>query len=176
MHTQTKICVQTCKCLCPSAGQTSLSPPFVWIQEKWLILLLKKEKKKLMNEAELNTSPCSICAIPCCRKGAIFIRASYGTSHGQNNISVAVTSVWRQDESMIKIKGNEYKWCLLHLEGEINHRWANVGYSLTFPLCCVFVISHRYSFILCLSSSFFFCLSFSDSLSLIKLPAKCPLY
>lgn len=115
----------------------------------------------------------SIWAIFFCRKGAIFIRASYGTSHGQNNISAAVTSRWRQDESTIKIKENEYKWCLLHLEGEINHRWL-MSCILSPPLfAAILVISHRHSLILCLHF-FFFWLSFPDSLLLIKLPAKCP--
>lgn len=41
---------------------------------------------------------------PLLHMGPIFIRARYETSHGQNNISVEVTGMWRRDESGIKIK------------------------------------------------------------------------
>lgn len=116
-----------------------------------------------MNEVKKNSSPWAQCIILCCRTGPIF-RASYGTSHGQNNISMVVTRTWRQDESRIKIKTNEYKWCLLHLEEGINHTWANV-FSL--PLSLTF--SHH---ILMLSLSR--CFSYSGSLHLIELAIKCP--
>lgn len=87
--------------------------------------------------------PFSLCVILCCRVGAIFIRASYGTSHGQNNISAVVTGMWRQDESGIKIKANENKWCLLHLEGGINHMRTNVLCALS--LSDTFSPSHKRS-------------------------------
>lgn len=129
-------------------------------------------KEKLMNEVKGEHLHCSTCAILCCRKGTIFIRASYGTSHGQNNISVAVTSMWRQDESGIKIRGNEYKWCLLHLEGEINHGWTNVVNSFTFSLCCFFPPYPLHKTLALLLLLFFCGLSFPDSLPLIKLASK----
>lgn len=101
--------------------------------------------------------------------GPIFIRASYGTSHGQNNISMVVTGRWRQDESRIKIKPNEYKWRLLHLEGGINHMWTNAVCSLSLSLSLCRFFASRPLFL-----SLFRCFSFSDSLHLIKLATKCP--
>lgn len=72
---------------------------------------------------------------------------------------MVVTGMWRQDESRIKIKANEYKWCLLHLEEGINHTWTNV-FSLLLSLLS-----------LSLSLSL---LSYSCSLHLINLATKCP--
>lgn len=112
-----------------------------------------------MNEVKKNSSPWAQCIILCCRTGPIFIRASYGTSHGQNNISMVVTRTWRQDESRIKIKTNEYKWCLLHLEEGINHTWANV-----FSLPLSFTFSHH-TLMLSFSLLFVFRLTSSDWVS-----------
>lgn len=123
-----------------------------------------------MNAVKQSPSPNTQCIILCCHAGAIFIRASYGTSHGQNNISMVVTGMWRQDESRIKIKANEYKWHLLHLEGGINHMWANVVCSLSLSLTPFRHITPPLS----PSLPLFCCFSFSNSLHLIKLAAKCP--
>lgn len=115
-----------------------------------------------MDEVGRTSSLWTHCIIACrCHTGPIFIRAGYGTSHGQNNISMALTGMWRQDEFGIKIKANEYKWCSLHPEEGINHTWANV-FSLSPPpplsLCCSFFIS------------LFFCCA---SLHLIKAASLC---
>lgn len=77
---------------CPSVGgQASLSPPFT--QGKLFNLPCRKIEPNQMNEVKCSPSPRSRCIILRCRMGPIFIRASYGASHGQNNISMVVTGM-----------------------------------------------------------------------------------
>lgn len=89
-------CVSVCICADVLGDRNYYPhPSHIPVQRTFLSLCKKTQRMKSDQQIKTETPPPSLspCVILCCRVGAIFIRASYGTSHGQNNISAVVTGM-----------------------------------------------------------------------------------